>query len=255
MTSMKWIQHRYSRITILFFTLSYSSSAGSELKLVRTSINSLDVQFATVDHVSGVQFRVQTSSCIVLQSVKPGIRVGKSWIVDYYIANDSTVNVLVLNMGQNSFSTGWIALTTILFTIVKLQEKNSVVLLNVMVINENGDSLGVTITNLYLTPNILPAISTDELKTFILYPNFPNPFNPSTIVAYRLNTDAKVQLSVYDITGREVKRLVDQYQYAGEYNVKWNSNSNDGRTLTSGTYFARLNVGKSSAANKMLLNK
>jgi hypothetical protein len=219
-------------------------------------MNSLDVQFSPVKDVTGVQFRVQTSSGMILQSVKPGIQRGKSsWIFDYYIANDSTVNVLVFNMEQHSFPAGLVTLATILFKIKKLQEKNSVVLSNVMVINGNGDSLGVTITNLYLTPDILPAITTDELKTFILCQNFPNPFNPSTIITYRLNTDAEVRLSVYDITGREVKRLVDQYQYAGEYSVKWNSNSNDGRALASGMYFARFNVGKSSATTKMLLNK
>ena len=58
------------------------------------------------------------------------------------------------------------------------------------------------------------------MKSFALGQNFPNPFNPSTILTYRLKVPAQVRLSIFDITGREVTRLVDQYQYVGEYQCK-----------------------------------
>jgi flagellar hook assembly protein FlgD len=138
---------------------------------------------------------------------------------------------------------------------VKSQEMNSVELRNVMVIDGNGDSLGVTITNLVWNGKNFLATNTDAQKSFVLGQNFPNPFNPSTIITYRLNTPAQVRLSVYDITGREVTRLINEFQYAGEYNVKWDSNLNNGQKMASGMYVARLNVNNSSVSRKMLLTK
>jgi hypothetical protein len=253
---VKRMQQRYSRILILMITAALSASAHNELKVARTSSNSLDVQFANFGKVTGVQFCIHTSSGIVLESVKPGTRTVKSsWSVDSYIANDSTVNVLILNVEQQSFANGSGTLASILFTMVQPQEWNSVELKNVMVIDGNGDSLGVTITNLEWNDKTLLTTNTDEQKSFILGQNFPNPFNPSTILTYRLNTAAQVRLSVYDITGREVTRLVDQYQYVGEYNVTWDSNSNNGQKMASGMYIARLNVDNSSVSRKMLLTK
>jgi hypothetical protein len=199
---------------------------------------------------------VHTSSGIVLESVKPGTRTAESsWFVDSYIANDSTVNVLVLNVKQLSLPNESGTLVFILFTMVTPQETNSVVLTNVMVINGNADSLGVTITNLEWNDKTILTTNADDLKPFVLKQNFPNPFNPTTIISYRLNIPAFVRLCVYDITGREVSRLINQYQYVGEYKVKWDSHSNTGPKMASGIYIARLNVDNNSFSQKMLLTK
>jgi len=237
-------------------TISLSTFANNNLKVVRTSSNSLDVLLANSDEVSGVQFCIHSSPGIVLESVTPGTRtVESSWIVDSYNANDSTVNVLVLNAIRQSFPNGSGSLVSIHFTMVNTKEMNSVELTNVMVIDGKGDSLGVTIANLVLDDKRLSATNTGEPETFILGQNYPNPFNPTTILNYRLNKAAFVRLSVYDITGREVSRLINQYQYAGEYNVTWDSNSNNGQKMASGIYFARLSVDNKSFSQKMLLTK
>jgi hypothetical protein len=256
MIPVNTIRQRYSQIIILLITVSFPAFAGNELKVVRTSLNSLDILLANSDGVSGVQFCIRTSRGIVLESVKPGTRTVKSsWIVDSYTANDSTINVLVLNAEKQSLPNGSGTLASILFTTVDPKEMNSVELTNVMVIDVNGDSLGVTITNLAWDDKHLSATNAGESKSFVLGQNFPNPFNPSTIINYRLNKAAFVRLSVYDITGREVSRLINQYQYVGEYKVKWDSNSNNGQKIASGIYIARLNVDNNSFSQKMLLTK
>jgi len=253
---VKRMQQRFCRIILLLITAALSVSANNELKVVRTSSNSIDVQLANSEKVTGVQFCIHTSSGIVLESVQPGTRTAKSsWIVDSYIANDSTVNVLILNVEQQSLANGSGTVASIIFTMFKPQEINSVELKNVMVVDGKGDSLGVTITNLEWNDKVLSTTNTDEQKSFVFGQNFPNPFNPSTILTYRLNKASQVRLSVYDITGREVNRLIDQYQYVGEYNVKWDSNSNNGQKMASGIYIARLDVDNSSASRKMLLTK
>ena len=256
MISVKTIQQRFSQILILLITAALSASAGNELKVVRTSLSSIDIQFANSEAFTGIQFSVHLSSAIILESVKPGTQTAESsWIVDSYVADDSTINVVVLNLMQQSFSDGSGTLASILFKVVGPQKTNSVILSNVMVIDKNGDSLGVTITNLVWNDKNLSITNTDKMKSFVLGQNFPNPFNPSTMLTYRLNVPAQVRLSIYDISGREVTRLINQYQYVGEYQVKWDSNSNNRQKLASGMYVARLSVDNNSVSRKMLLTK
>ena len=72
---------------------------------------------------------------------------------------------------------------------------------------------------------------------YALDQNFPNPFNPSTVIGYHLPADARVTLKVFDLLGREVATLVDGPVQAGSHSVTWNAGS-----IGSGIYFARLSA-------------
>jgi len=92
-------------------------------------------------------------------------------------------------------------------------------------------------------------------KEFLLYQNFPNPFNPTTTISYNLvkvhNLDkVPVTLKIYDAIGREVAVLVNEMKEAGTYEVPF-----DGSTLESGIYFVRLVSGTQLMVRKMLLVK
>lgn len=87
-------------------------------------------------------------------------------------------------------------------------------------------------------------------NSYELSQNFPNPFNPSTIIRYSLPEQAFVALTVYDISGREVKTLVNEVKSAGTYEVSFNSSG-----LSSGMYFYRINAGSFSKVMKMVLVK
>lgn len=71
--------------------------------------------------------------------------------------------------------------------------------------------------------------------TFALDQNFPNPFNPATIIQYQLPTDSRVTLKVYDMLGREVATPVNEDRPAGYYDAKW-----DASNVSSGVYFYRI---------------
>ena len=79
--------------------------------------------------------------------------------------------------------------------------------------------------------------SKDIPRNFVLKQNYPNPFNPRTVIPYSLKSPAYVRLVAYDIIGREVQRLVDQKQTAGEYEVDFM-----GKFISSGVYLYRMQV-------------
>jgi photosystem II stability/assembly factor-like uncharacterized protein len=83
---------------------------------------------------------------------------------------------------------------------------------------------------------------------FKLYQNYPNPFNPSTIINYQLPNDNFVTLRIYDILGREVQTLVNEFKKAGKYSLDF-----DGSNLASGVYFYKLQIGNQFAQTKKLM--
>lgn len=84
---------------------------------------------------------------------------------------------------------------------------------------------------------------------FELSQNYPNPFNPVTKIDFSLPLDAKVSIKLYDITGREIKTLVNDQRTAGYYTVQFN-----GSDISSGTYFYRI-MTKSSGADYIMTKK
>ena len=83
---------------------------------------------------------------------------------------------------------------------------------------------------------------------FALDQNFPNPFNPTTLISYELPSSSRVVLKVYDVLGREVTTLVNTKQEAGRYSVIWNASA-----MSSGVYFYTLQAGSYKATRKLLL--
>ncbi len=85
---------------------------------------------------------------------------------------------------------------------------------------------------------------------FALYQNYPNPFNPTTSIGFRIAESGLVTLKVYDVLGREVSTLVEEYKSAGEYKIEFNALS-----LPSGIYFYRIQAGDFIDTKKLILIK
>jgi hypothetical protein len=85
---------------------------------------------------------------------------------------------------------------------------------------------------------------------FSLKQNFPNPFNPVTIIKYDIVKDGYVKLAVYDILGKELKSIINENQKAGSYTIQF-----DGSKLSSGVYFYRLIINGFTETKKMMLTK
>jgi hypothetical protein len=85
---------------------------------------------------------------------------------------------------------------------------------------------------------------------FMLKQNYPNPFNPSTVIQFSIPVDGNVSLTVYDITGKEVTKIVNGYKPKGNYSVNF-----DGSELSGGVYFYELKTEDFTQTKKMLMIK
>ncbi len=99
-----------------------------------------------------------------------------------------------------------------------------------------------------IVSNTIPA-------DFNLGHNYPNPFNPTTVIPFDLPEKAHVTLMVYDITGREVVTLVDGEQTAGYRTVQWNGKDRTGMPVPNGVYIYTLKANSFNKSAKMILLK
>ena len=99
-------------------------------------------------------------------------------------------------------------------------------------------------------PTGMISTNTEIPMEFMLYNNYPNPFNPVTHIKFDLPMQTNTKLILYDMLGREVARLVDKNLPAGSYTVIYNASA-----LSSGTYFYKIITDEYTNIKKMILVK
>ena len=90
---------------------------------------------------------------------------------------------------------------------------------------------------------------------FVLYANYPNPFNPQTRIDFGLPVTGHVNLKIYDIMGREVVTLLNETISAGYKSILWNATNKSGQPVSAGMYFYALQVKDFMQIKKMVLLK
>lgn len=101
----------------------------------------------------------------------------------------------------------------------------------------------------------MPIVVTTAPLTLNLEPNVPNPFNPSTRIAFTLPEAERAILRVYDVRGSHVATVLDRRLSAGRHDVEWDGVDDSGTPVASGTYFYSLAAGKRTVSRKMVLVK
>lgn len=149
-------------------------------------------------------------------------------------------------------------LTDSLLTLKKLKE-NIIYTWSVMAVNSYGSSALADVFKFKTTTSSDVAKEESIPTTYVLNQNYPNPFNPSTVISYQLPVAGYVSLKVFDILGREVATLVNEFQNAGKHNSTF-STSPTGRQvlnskLTSGIYIYVLKSDSHLLSKKMILIK
>ncbi len=93
----------------------------------------------------------------------------------------------------------------------------------------------------------------NKVEAFGLWQNYPNPFNSTTVIRYNLAETSYVRLDIFDHLGQHVTSLVDGRQESGEATVNWDGTDDNGKRVSSGVYFYRLQHDGISSSRKMLL--
>ena len=90
---------------------------------------------------------------------------------------------------------------------------------------------------------------------FTVKQNYPNPFNPTTEIDYGIPEESMVDITIYDIMGRSVSRLVQSHMNAGYHSITWNATNSLGDPVSAGMYFYTIQAGEYRVTKKMLLLK
>ncbi len=122
----------------------------------------------------------------------------------------------------------------------------------IRVVQDNQNTIPYDDYSGVFTTEIPTGIIKNDLQdlSYKLFPAYPDPFNPSTNIRYSIAEAGYVSIKVYDLSGGEVKTLVNEHKPAGTYEVKF-----DGSDLSSGVYLYKLNSGNYSVVRKFMLLK
>ena len=95
----------------------------------------------------------------------------------------------------------------------------------------------------------------DKLQKFMIHSAYPNPFNPVTSLRYDLSEDGLVNITIYDMMGRQISTLFSGQQTAGYNIVQWNATNTFGEAVSAGLYLYTIHAGKFTQTRKMVLLK
>ncbi len=140
---------------------------------------------------------------------------------------------------------------------------NPVVIIATKIDNNKGASVALEVfdvdQNSTTCDPVYTTITTNAPESFDLVQNYPNPFNPTTTIRFAVPSElegaAHATLKVYDLSGREVKTLINEAMSPGEYSVDWDATNNEGEKVAGGVYLYRLVAGDYTATKKMILMK
>ena len=90
---------------------------------------------------------------------------------------------------------------------------------------------------------------------FALYPNYPNPFNPTTQIRYDLPIAEYVSINIYDVMGRKIKSLININQEAGYRSISWDATNDLSQPVSAGMYIYTIQAGEFRQTRKMVLLK
>ncbi len=102
-------------------------------------------------------------------------------------------------------------------------------------------------------PDLVQQAATTLPQPYALLPAYPNPFNPATTLAFTMPRDGRVRIELFDVAGRRVRTLVDGVYASGRHEVVFDGLDEQGRSLSSGLYFARLEAGDFGQTRKLTL--
>jgi len=107
----------------------------------------------------------------------------------------------------------------------------------------------------YHSLQLMGVSSSNVPQQFVLYPNYPNPFNPVTTIRYDLSKESFVDITIYDMLGNVVNNLIYTNQSSGYKSIQWNATNNIGAPVSAGVYLYKIKAGDLVETKKMIFLK
>jgi len=194
----------------------------------------LDLNYTTTDGINQVNGNITVDGRQALANVSIAVKNNEGNIVAFARTNEDGDFTLANVPAEN---------VQIIASILGYQS----ILDNISV---NGDQ-NVT----YTMTTVLANDNTTTTPVKAQINNYPNPFNPSTTIAFTLAKEEHVSLDIYNIKGQKVKTFFNEKMTQGSHQVIWNGKDNNNKDVTSGIYFAKIKSQSTNATHKMLLIK
>jgi hypothetical protein len=199
--------------------------------------------------------------------VSPGILVkqidnGVLMADPIYFTNHDTLNgkisVAMSQKGNVGGVNGSGSVSKILFDIGSYPLSdflNNLAIVSVSAIDSKGQEITFQIGTDIIITDVAEKPDALVPDDFVLYPNSPNPFNPSTTIRYDLPEQTNVRLTIFDQLGKIVKILLDERQGIGQHIVNWNGRDEFGNQVPSGVYIYLIKTDRFMKARRMMLVK
>ncbi len=121
-------------------------------------------------------------------------------------------------------------------------------------LDPDGPIARIAEENVEIITSVEETAGNAEIPTvFVLMPNYPNPFNPETMISFGIPVDSEVELLIYNVLGQKVRNLYTGNKRAGWHNVRWDGNNEGGVRASSGVYILQMKAGEFKFAHKMTL--
>ena len=128
-----------------------------------------------------------------------------------------------------------------------------------VILEVNGTSCEFALDDIYWegggTVDVIYENKDITTEQFILYNNYPNPFNPSTKISYSITNKEYVNIDIFDVSGKKVIELFNGYKSAGAYSIDWNGKNEKGIQVSAGVYLYSIEAGSFRQTKKMILLK
>jgi len=208
----------------------------------KISYSSIVVSFKNNEKVTNLNFELKVKQSSSVDFVSPMPRIAGFMNLSYEVKD----NVLKVNLTSTSFNGLEPGEGEIFFITGRFNSTDDIEVTKIEATSSNG---------VIVTPNY-KLISSDVYPAdFKLFPNYPNPFNPATTIKFTLPFETRVQIAIFDLSGRMVKVLIDRVMPAGEHFVTWDGTDESGNKVSSGVYIYRMYSDKFVDVKKMILAK
>ena len=205
---------------------------------------------------------------ITTESVAEGAMIDVSWTASIDVDEDSVAYGFLLFNGPYSVETPALYTAEVGMTQLMIPHSSAIALLEtagfqsitcdwlVFATDGQDTTMSDEIRTLFLDAR--PVLTVDESmvpEVFALHQNYPNPFNPATTINYDIPESQVVSIMIYDIMGREVRSLLNEFQEVGYRSVRWDATDNFGRAVSAGMYVYTIQAGDFRQVRKMVLLK